>query len=117
MAQKLVKCFDFGSRNIRDRLTFSDDTKIRLNPETQPIGVKGAEHRALVKQKYTTRWMRISMCESRQQIQESLIRLLGFGATPRPTLQPANTTVAYKLNDGTDDYYWDGRSMVNRWTW
>jgi hypothetical protein len=41
-----------------------------------------------------------------------LQKFFAFSATPRPTLQPSQTTVAYRLNNGSSDYYWNGTSWV-----
>jgi hypothetical protein len=110
MSQRILKCFNFEER-FRSRLTFSDASKIRLNSTTNP----GRPQLQLAVQSYN----RVTgesvypldtdlTVTTRVENPDTLKQLLGFNPTPRDALQPAGTTVRYKINDGTNDRYWDG---------
>lgn len=110
MRQKYVKCFRFEERN-RSRLTFSDPTKIRLNPRTHRLelavqsydGVTGRAVYPLDSDLTVTTWVTNPL----------VVRgWLAFGAEPCQPLLPANTQVRFRLNDGTNDRYWDGGSWA-----
>jgi len=115
MTQKLVKCFDFNE-DLRERLTFSDPAKIRLLPQslTYPYGtlqLKGQSiHPSNGKTIYpldTDLTVTLSPTEPQQ-----LVQWLVFDVTPRPGLQPAGTSVTFRLTDGTTEYYWSGAAWV-----
>lgn len=104
--RKVVKLFTFKEEN-RDRLTFSDATKIRLDPTANEIKLKVQSYeRATGKAIYPTDTD--LTVETWTTTPQAVRQWAGFSATPRPTLQPTGTSAGYKLNDGTDDRYWDG---------
>lgn len=110
MSQKLLKCFMFNE-DIRSKLTFSDPNKIRLNPTTSALELSPQGiHRASGKTLYSTD------ADLHVQVEptnpQSLKQWLGFSVSPRPTSQPDQTSVGYRLNDGTNDYFWDGTNWV-----
>ena len=108
MTQKLIKCYNFADEpNIRSKLTFSDATKIRLNPVTGKLELKQiSTQRATGKPVYSTDAnLFLTIAETNPL---SLFQWLGFAVAPRPSQQPTGASVGFKLNDGTDDRYWDG---------
>lgn len=107
--QTLIKCFDFGAVNIRSKLTFSDPTKIRLNPDTNNLELSPQSiHRATGKTVYPLDTeLFVTVAETNPQ---ALLQWTGFASKPRPEKQPTNTSVSFRLNDGTDTLYWDGAS-------
>lgn len=106
--RKIVKRFAFEETN-RSELTFSDATKIRMDPKTNQIELKIQSYeRATGKPVYSldtdltvTTWTTTP---------QAVRQWLGFGAEPRESSQPDGTSVRYKLNDGTNDRYWGGSS-------
>lgn len=109
MHQKLCKRFGFEEAN-RSRLVFSDPTKIRLVPprlgdylprlQLKSQGYKrGRNVYSLDTDLTVTTWI---------SNPETLASWAGFEAIPAASQQPAGTSVRYKLNDGTDDRFWDG---------
>lgn len=109
MSQTLIKSFTFEAKN-RGRLTFSDASKIRLAPEglgqtygrlqlTELGRKRGLPYYSTDTDLTVTTWVTNP---------QTLIDWLGFEAVPRSDMQPANTQVRFRLNDGTDDRYWDG---------
>jgi hypothetical protein len=115
MTQKLVKCFVFDE-DMRSRLTFSDPTKIRMLPPTlsHPKGrleLKGQSiHPGNAKTIYpldTDLTVTVTPTDPAQ-----LVQWLIFDVTPRPSLQPAGTSVEFRLTDGTTEYYWDAANWV-----
>ncbi len=110
MIQRLVHEFIFAEFN-RSQLTFSDATKIHLDSLTNVISLKpiGVESRTGRKIYSTEANLYVKTATFNPKC---LQKFFAFSATPRPTLQPSQTTVAYRLNNGTSDYYWDGVSWV-----
>ena len=106
MSQHVAKVFRFPER-WRDRLTFSDATKIRLNPTTRRLQLKIQSYdRVTGAAVYPTDTdLTVS---TRVENPDTLRGLLGFDPYPRDADQPNNTNVRYKINDGTDDRFWDG---------
>jgi hypothetical protein len=112
MSQKLLKVFEFCNDN-RARLTLSDSTKIRLNAETNQIELviqsyepaTGKAIYPLDTDLTVTTWLASP---------SALLEWLSFAVEPRAGLQPVDeagaavTSLGFKLNDGTDDRYWDG---------
>lgn len=109
MSQKLCKRFGFDEL-ARTRLTFSDSTKIRLVPPSitnlvprLQLKSQGFKHRQPIYSTDTdltvTTWVTNP---------ETLAAWAGFEAIPAASEQPAGASVGYKLNDGTDDLFWDG---------
>lgn len=109
MTQKLCKAFKFVEYN-RSRLTLSDATKIRLVPgsilapagslQLRELGRKrGLPYYSLDTDLTVTTWVTNP---------QKLVDWAGFEAVPAAAQQPAGTSVRYKLNDGTDDLWWDG---------
>jgi len=106
MLQKLVKEFSFEEQN-RSRLTFSDSGKIRLDPKDGKLKLKvqsynkatGAAEYPTDDDLTVTTWLTNPL---------ALKQWLGFDVEPLPAEQPAGASVRYRLNDGTDDRYWDG---------
>lgn len=104
--EKLPKLWVFEEQN-RARLSFSDATKIRLNPKTNqlelsPQGIEistGSQTYPVDADLYVTAWT----------TNPSALRAwAGFALDPFSPDQPDNTSVGLKLNDGTNDRYWDG---------
>jgi hypothetical protein len=106
MIQKLVKCFRFEEKNRR-RFIFSDSTKIRLNPITNRIELSQIGYnRATGEPLYSTD---TDLYVATWVTNPTAIRQwAGFSHDPLERNQPDNTTVRFKLNDGTDDRYWGG---------
>lgn len=110
MRQKLCKQFVF-EESKRSLLTFSDSTKIRLNPTTNRLElsiqsynpVTGAPVYPTDTDLTVTTWLTNPL---------ALTQWLGFMMEPLTPNLPANTDVRFKLNDGTDDRYWDGGDWV-----
>lgn len=107
MTQKLVYPFVFEEES-RSRLTFSS-SKIRLNPATNRIEL-AAQSRDPVTDalRYPTDadlWVKTWTATP-----QAVRTWLSFFADPYPI--PAGTTVGFKLNDGTSDYYWGGAAWV-----
>ncbi len=106
MRQKLCKQFVFEEIN-RSRLTFSDSTKIRLNPKTNRLELSIQSYNPVTAAPVyptdsdltVTTWL---------SNPTALVQWLGFMMEPLTPNQPENTQVRFKLNDGTDDRYWDG---------
>jgi len=108
--QKLTKCFIFDSQ-IRPSLTFSDPAKIRLDSKKGQIELsqQGYE-RATGLPKYSTDAdLYVQIAATNPQ---ALRQWLGFQATPHPSKQPEGTSVGFKLNDGSDTYYWAGAAWA-----
>lgn len=109
--QKLIKCYDFGKERIRSKLTFSDPTKIRLNPETGRLELsQQGVNRATGQPIYSTDPdLHITIAETNPQ---SLFRWAGLDVVPRPSDQPAGASVQLRFNDGTSDLFWDGAAWA-----
>jgi len=110
MRQKLLKCFLFD-KHIRDRITFSDPTKIRLDDSKSHIALKPQGKKVsngkIIYPLDSNLFVRITPTNP-----QTLKGWFGFSATPRFDQQPPQTFVRYKLSDGTNDFYWDGVSWV-----
>jgi hypothetical protein len=106
MNQELVKCLMMDEQ-IRSRLTFSDDTKIRLSPELSQLQLKSQGIDPFTGNEYysTDTDLTVTIAPTNP---ETLYRWIGFDVEPTPSAQPTGTSVRFKLNDGTSDYYWDG---------
>lgn len=91
--------YDFAFTEAeRTSFTFSDDTKIRLNSDEHRIQLK-----ADANGKYSTDndlWVKTGLFWPK-----SGKAWRGFYAD---TVTPEDTSIGFKLNDDTDDYYWDG---------
>lgn len=105
---KVVKLFKFEERN-RDRFTFSDAAKIRLDPKLDQIQLRIQSYECASGKAIYPLDLDLTV-ETWTTTPQAVRRWLGFSADPRPTLQPAGTTAQYKLNDGTNDRYWGGAS-------
>lgn len=106
MDQKLISPFVFMERN-RSRLTFSDASKIRLNPKTNRVELK---RQSIDPVTHTAVYpLDTDLTVTTWEVNPTAVRQwLSFAADPKPTDQPTGTSVGYKINDGTDDRYWDG---------
>ena len=102
-----VKVFGY-EESKRPQLTFSDATKIRLNPSNHRLELKSQGfHRTKGGFKYpvdtdltVTTWVS-NPSDARQ--------ILGFESEPLASIQrPSGTSVFYRISDGTQEYYWDG---------
>ncbi len=108
--QKLLKCFRFERKN-HSRVTISDTTKIRLNTKTHRLELKvigynrvtGAAKYSLDTDLTVTTWLTTPV---------SVKQWLTFAVDPLERLQPDGTSVRFKLNDGTDNYWWSGAAWV-----
>lgn len=105
---KVAKLFTLKEEN-RDQLTFSDATKIRLDPKLDQIQLKVQSYEPATGKAVYPLDTDLTV-ETWVTTPQAVRQWLGFSATPRPSLQPDNTTVQYKLNDGTDDRFWGGSS-------
>lgn len=110
MRQKLLKCFLFD-KHIRDRITFSDPSKIRLDDARSHIALKPQGKKVsngkLIYSLDQNLFVRITPTNP-----QTLKGWFGFSANPRFDQQPTQTFVRYKLSDGVNDLYWDGASWV-----
>lgn len=106
MLQKLVKEFSF-EEDRRASLTFSDATKIRLDPKDHRLKLKVVGYDPVTGDSlYSTDTdLTVTTWVTNPQ---TLRQWLGFDVEPLPAQQPAGTSVGFRLNDGTDDRYWDG---------
>lgn len=110
MKQKLCKRFVFEER-FRSQLTFSDSTKIRLNPRTNQLELSIQSYNRVTGDPVystdtdltVTTWLTNPL---------ALVQWLGFMMEPLTPNQPASTQVRFKLNDGTDDRYWSGSTWA-----
>jgi len=106
--EKLVLPFVFEELN-RSRLTFSDSSKIRLNPSTNKIELKEQSKDPVTGDPiYSTSdnlWMKTWIANP-LAVEQWLL----FNA--EPYAQPIGTSVKFKLNNGTSDYYFNGISWV-----
>jgi hypothetical protein len=106
MRQKLCKQFKFEEVN-RPLITFSDSAKIRLDPTTHQLELKiqsyypvtGAAIYSLDTDLTVTTWITNPT---------ALVAWAGFSMQPMSLQQPDDTQINFKLNDGTNDRYWDG---------
>jgi len=103
MRRHYVKRLRFEELNRR-LLSFSDPTKIRLNPATNQLELKADPTTG----KYPTDpdlFVRAPLWHP-----EALTAWAGLHLDPREALLPAGTSVGLRLNDGTDDRFWGGAS-------
>ena len=98
MSRRYPKELTF-TESDRGSLTFSDTDKIRLDSATRKLVLKKN-----VKGKYPTDADIFATYAAINP--ESLKAWVGFHSDPR--VQPTGASVGFKLNDGTDDRYWDG---------
>lgn len=106
MLQKLIKVFAFENKN-RSRITLSDSTKIRLNAATHQIELISAGPNLVTgNPRYptdtnltVTTWITNPL---------TVKRWIGFDYEPIVQEQPTGTSIGFKLNNGTSDYYWNG---------
>lgn len=106
MTQKLCKRFGFESWN-RSTLTFSDSDKIHLNSQTNKVQLKEQSINRLTGNPVYP--LDTDLTVTTEVSNPLAVRQwLKFSVNPRPDEQPEGTSIRYKLNDGTSDYYWDG---------
>jgi hypothetical protein len=98
------KAIRFEEKN-RSGLTFSDPTKIRLNPETNRLELKTDTYGDYP----TDADLHVKSWVTNP---ETLKGWLGFHADPLEQNQPDGTSIRFRLGDGTDEYYHDGGSWV-----
>jgi hypothetical protein len=104
VAQGLLKCFRFDRRQ-RSKLTFSDPAKINIVGDALQLKVQGY-NRATGVPIFSTA---VGLTATTQLTSpDTLSQWVAFGMTPTTSKQLAGATVQFKLNDGTDDRYWDG---------
>jgi hypothetical protein len=100
MRRHFVKLLRFEELNRR-KLTFSDATKIRLNPQTNQLELK-----ADAAGKYPT--------DADLAVRgplwhpEALTAWAGLHVDPLEAGQPAGASIGLRLNDGTTDRFWGG---------
>lgn len=102
MRRHYIKQLRFEEK-VRSKLTFSDATKIRLNPLTNQLELKKDSL-----DKYPTDadlYMAGPLWNP-----EALTKWEGLHVDPLEENQPAGTTVGLRLGDGTDQRYWGGAS-------
>jgi hypothetical protein len=93
----ILYCFDFGEAK-RSEFTFSDATKVRLDPDDHRLKLKADSDGAFpldadLNIATGVFWPRTGKVWR------------GFYAE---VTTPTGTSIGYKLNNDTDDYYWDG---------
>ena len=108
--RKLVKTNVFDER-IRPRLTFSDPAKIRLNSKTRQLELMptGFDESRQVKTYPLDADLSVTIAATNPK---ALQQWIGFCTFPHVSKQPANTSVGFKLNDGTTTQYWNGAAWV-----
>jgi hypothetical protein len=102
MRRHYVKLLRFKEQ-MRRKLTFSDPTKIRLNPVTNRL-----ELWANNQGRYSTDddlFVRGPLWHP-----EALTAWVGLHVDPLEQRQPAGTSIGLRLGDGTDDRFWGGSS-------
>jgi hypothetical protein len=90
------------SEFYRDQITLSDSTKVRLDASDSKIKLKADSDG-----KYSTDsnlWAKSQFFWPRKGIQWQ-----GFFSD---SYTPTDTSLGYKINNGTNDYYWNGASWV-----
>lgn len=108
MAQSLLKCFSFDRRR-RSSLTFSDPTKINIVGDQLQLRVQGI-NRSTGKPVFPLDTNLTATTALTNP--DTLNQWLAFGMTPTTSKQLANTLVQFKLNDGTDDRFWNGSTWT-----
>lgn len=103
MNQKIVKCFNFDKQNYA-RLTFSDSDKIRCNLQLFQLQLKSQGVNAVTgAPTYPTD---VDLTVTTWVTNPTTVKQwIGFAVN---CVQPTNTEIKFKLNDGTDDLYWTG---------
>lgn len=104
--RKIVKMWRFEEKD-RASISFSDSTKVELDSKTNTIKLKrqgfSQSKKAYYYSTQTDLYVTIQVFNPK-----ALVQWLGFGTEPFVSLQPAGTSLGFKLNDGTSDRYWDG---------
>jgi hypothetical protein len=110
MSQKLVKCLLMDER-IRPNLTFSDATKIRLSPEDRRLQLRAQRiNHFNGKTEYP---IDTDLTVKIAPVNPLALRAWeGFDIYPPLSSQPENTTIQFRLTDGTNERYWDGGAWV-----
>lgn len=105
--QKLVREFVMGEIRPLGQLTLSDASKLIYNYQSRVMQLQPIrfDHNA-GKSVYSLDTDLYCTIASINPL--ALKQWLGFCALPRPDKQPTGTSLKYKLNDGTNDRYWDG---------
>ena len=104
MTNKFVKLITFEEKN-RSKFTFSDATKIRMNPDTSVIELRKDSNGNFPTNADL-------FVKSQVMNPEALLKWLRFHFDPHATTQPALTTIQFKLNDGTTDLFFSGGSWI-----
>jgi hypothetical protein len=111
--EKLIYPFVFEEAN-RSKLTFSDSTKIRLNPEANRIELKRQSYDLVtglpVYPITTVHWVKTWVANP-----EALISWISFYCDPIDSDLPDDTAIQFKLNDGTNDYFWNSSLPTPAW--
>jgi hypothetical protein len=109
MGRKYVKQLVFERRNF-SRVTSSDASKIKLNVATnrlelvvQGYDVNGDPYYSTDADLTITTWA---------MEPAALLQWVGFAIEPISPLQPTGASVGLKLNDGTNDRYWNGATWA-----
>lgn len=106
--QQLLTCFSF-QRSQRSTLTFSDPAKINIVGDVLSLKVEKYDRATGAPLYYADTDLTATTKLANPQ---ALRTWLSFGLLPTTSQQPAGTTVQLKVNDGTDDRYWDGGSWA-----
>lgn len=97
----IIHCFEF-METVREDLTFSDSDKVRLDPIDHNLKLKADDDG-----KYPTD---ADLYIKTQEFWPKTNKIWrGFFAS---IVTPDDTSVQFKLNDGTDDYYWTGSAWA-----
>lgn len=103
---KLLIPFMFEEKN-RSRLTFSDSTKIRLNPATDRIELKSQGWNPVKKtQIYPAD--EVYWVKTWEVSPTAMKSWSAFFCDPIDSSLPSGTQISFKVNDGTHDLFWDG---------
>lgn len=111
--QKIAKTFSFEER-FRDRLTFSDATKIRLSsdvPSAPKLQLKVQSYNKVTGTAVYPTDTDLTVT-TRVENPLALQSLAGFDPYPRDADQPTGTAVKYKINDGTNNRFWNGATWA-----
>lgn len=105
MRRPYPKLIRFEELN-RSRLTFSDATKIRLNPDTNRLELK--------QDPTTLRYPTDANLHVKSWVvyPRALKGLTAFHADPLEQRQPAGTAIRFRLGNGTNEYYHNGVAWV-----
>ncbi len=106
--EKLIYAFTFEEEN-RSRLTFSDATKVRLNPATHLLELAPQRRdpvtKALIYPTDENLWIQTWVANPR-----AVRQWLNFYC--EPSTQPTGAAVKFKLTDGLHNYYWNGTTWA-----